>query len=107
MSQDVPPDAEERARVLFGDLVEGRWEKACREFDVGLRRCMDVDRMALGWAHMAESIGMGASSARLSGDYTVVDIPLVFGAGEAAGRVVFDPDGKVRACRWNFPADVG
>ena len=31
MTQDIPPDVRDRARVLFGDLIEGRGEEVHRE----------------------------------------------------------------------------
>jgi Protein of unknown function (DUF3887) len=105
MSQVLPTGPEKRARVLFGDLVEGRWEEAHRDFDVSLR--VDVGRIARGWTSVAGSAGslerMDAPSARQSGGYTVVDVPLTFGAGNAAGRVVFDRDGKVTGLSLEYP----
>ena len=93
--------------MLFGDLIEGGWEKARREFDVNLRGHVDVDRIARGWTHVADSLGsferMGAPSAQQSGDYTVVDVPLTFGAGEAIGEVVFGHDGKVAGLLLEYP----
>ena len=46
MTQDVPPEAEDRVRSLLGDLVEGRWEQAPGEFDEGLRGRADADLIA-------------------------------------------------------------
>ncbi len=93
--------------MLFGDLIEGRWETAQRDFDVNLRGHADGDRIARGWTWVAGSAGslerMGAPSTRQSGDYTVVDVPLTFGAGKAAGRVVFDPAGKVSGLSLEYP----
>jgi hypothetical protein len=99
MTQDFPPDAENRARALFGDLIERRWEKAYAEFGVSMRGHVDVDLIACGWIHVAEPAGsfqrMGVPSACQADDYTVVDVPLAFQAGDAIGRVVLDRDGKV------------
>jgi Protein of unknown function (DUF3887) len=107
MTRDIPPDTEDMARALFGDLVEGRWEKAYREFDVGMRGHVDVDQIARGWSHLADSAGdfesMGAASARQSGDYTVVAVPLTFESGDAIGRVVLDHDRKVAGLTWQYP----
>ena len=47
MTQEIPPDTESRARSLFGDLIEGRLEKARREFDGGVRHA-DADQIARG-----------------------------------------------------------
>lgn len=107
MTQDIPPDTENRARALFGDLIEGRWEKAYQEFDVGTRGHVDVNQIARGWTHLADSAGrfesMGAPDARQSGDYTVVAVPLTFQSGDAIGRVVLDHDRKVAGLTWQYP----
>jgi hypothetical protein len=57
MTQDIPPDTENRARALFGDLVGRRWEKAHRAFDVSMRGRVDADRIARGWTHVADPAG--------------------------------------------------
>ena len=107
MTRDVPPDREDQARALFGDLIAGRWEKARQEFDVIMRRHADTERVARGWTHVADRAGgferMGPPSARQSGGYTVMDVPLTFGAGEAIGRVVLDGDGKVAGLSLEYP----
>ena len=106
MAQRIPPDAESRARSLFGDLAEGRWEKACREFDPGVRHA-DADQIARGWINVTRPggsfQGMGALSVRQSGGYTVVGVPLTFQAGDAAGRVVFGGDGRVTGLTLEYP----
>lgn len=106
-TQEIPPERENRARSVFGDLIEGRWEKARGEFDADLRGHADADRIARGWTHVAGSggsfEGMGALSARQAGDYTVVNVPLTFQAGHAIGRVVLDHDGKVTGLTLEYP----
>jgi hypothetical protein len=47
MTQDIPPDAADRARALFGDLIEGRWAEVRRESGTRLGDHA-VDRFALG-----------------------------------------------------------
>lgn len=107
MTQGVPPDAENRARALFGDLVEGRWEKACREFDVVMRGRVDAGQIVRGWTHLADAAGhfesTGAPSVRQSGGYTVVAVPLAFESGDAIGRVVLDDDRNVAGLTWQYP----
>jgi Protein of unknown function (DUF3887) len=107
MTHDVPPDREGQARSLFDDLIAGRWEKVSHEFDVIMRGHADAERIARGWTHVADRAGsfegMGVPSARQSGDYTVMDVPLTFGAGEAIGRVVLDRDGKVAGLSLEYP----
>jgi Protein of unknown function (DUF3887) len=96
---NVPPDATDRARALFGDFIEGHWEETRGEFHENMRGRVDAGRIARGWAHAASSVGgferVGEPSARQFGDYTVVEVPLTFKAGEGIGRVAFDQEGKV------------
>ena len=57
MTQDIPPDARDRASVLFSDLIEGHWEKADRELDASLRGQVHLDRwFARAWAKAADSV---------------------------------------------------
>jgi hypothetical protein len=106
MAQEVPPDTESRARSLFGDLIEGRWGKARREFDAGVRHA-DADQIARGWTNVTgrggSFEGMGAPAARQSGGYTVVSVPLTFQAGDGSGRVIFGRDGKVTGLSLEYP----
>lgn len=107
MTQDIPLDAENRARALFGNLIAGHWEKAYAEFGVSMRGHVDVDMIARGWTHVADPAGsfqrIGALSARHVGDYSVVDVPLAFQAGDVLGRVVLDRDGKVSGLTAEYP----
>ena len=107
MTQDIPPATESRARALLGDLIEGRWEQACRAFDAGLRGRASADRIARGWTNVTRSggsfEGMGTPAARHSGGHTVVSVPLTFQAGDATGRVVIAPDGKVTGLGLEYP----
>lgn len=106
MAQQVPAGAESRARSLIGDLTEGRWENARREFDAGVRRA-DADELARGWTIVTQAgggfRGVGALVARQSGGYTVVNVPLAFRAGDATGRIVLSRDGKVTGLTLRYP----
>jgi hypothetical protein len=106
MTQEIPPDTQSRARSLFGELIQGHWEKARREFDAGVRHA-DADQIARGWTkvtHPGGSFkGMGAPAARRSGGYTVVSVPLTFQTGDATGRVVLGRDGKVTGLTLEYP----
>jgi hypothetical protein len=99
MTRMVLPDAEDRAAEIFGHLAEGRWDAAGADFDDRMRARVDAARLAAGWVHTVGLIGtlerMGAAVTRSDGEHTIVDIPLYFEAGDANGRVTFDPDGKV------------
>ena len=108
MTQDIPPDARDRASVLFSDLIEGHWEKADRELDASLRGQVHLDRwFARAWAKAANSVGsferIDAASARQFGGYTVVGVPLAFTASRAIGEVVSAMTGEVAALGLQFP----
>jgi hypothetical protein len=107
MTQDIPPDAADRAHALFGDIIEGRWEEVRRESNGRLGDQVVMDRFARGWRDMADSAGsfkrIGAPVARQSGDYTVVDVPLIAGRGEAIGKMVFDTEGRVAGLALEYP----
>jgi hypothetical protein len=107
MTQDIPPDVADRARALFGDFIEGRWGEARPEFDARLGDHVFMDRFARGWTDTADSAGsfkrIGAPVARRSGDYTVVDVPLIAGRGEGTGKVAFDTEGKVAGLAIKYP----
>jgi hypothetical protein len=107
MPDDIPPGVKDQAQRLFGDLTEGRWEQACTEFDMTLRGRVDPERIARGWTNIAGAAGrfegMGDLAARRSGDYTLVLVPLTFGNGEAIGRMVLGPDGKVAGLSLEYP----
>jgi hypothetical protein len=108
MPEDVPPDVEDRASRLFSDLTEGRWEQACSEFDMSMRERADPERIARGWSNVAGSAGrlegIGTLSARRSGDYTLVLVPLTFGNGKALGRMVLNRDGEVAGVSLEYPS---
>jgi len=106
VTQGIPPDTESRARSLFDDLIDGRWEQARREFDPGVRHA-DADQIARGWTNVTRPGRsfevMGPPSARQSGGCTVVSVPLTFQAGDGSGRVVLGRDGKVIGLALEYP----
>ena len=95
----VPPGLTEQAVAIFTAQANGRWQEVIGALDQNMRERLDADRMAAGWAHTIALIGslerIGEPAAVQSGDYTLVNIPLHFEAGEANGRVTFDRAGKV------------
>jgi hypothetical protein len=104
---NVPPGATDRARALFGDFIEGRWEQTRGEFHEHIRGHVDAGRIAQGWAHAASAAGgferAGEPSARQFGDYTLVELPLTSKAGEGTGRVALDQDGKIAGLSVQYP----
>jgi hypothetical protein len=107
MTRAVPPGLAERAVAIFVAHTESRWEDILAELDENMRDHLDADRLAAGWAHTVAIIGglerIGDPFAFQAGDYTAVNVPLHFEAGEANGRVSFDLDGKIGGL-WIRPA---
>jgi hypothetical protein len=105
---DVPSDAIDRARALFGDFTEGRWEQARAKLHQDIRGGGDVvGRIADAWANPASPggglKGVGQPSTCQFGDYTLVELPLTFKAGEGFGRVALDQHGKVAGLSVQYP----
>ena len=84
---------------MFTDIVEGRWEAACRDFNQTMRAQVDAERIAAVYAQVVGAVGsyerMGEPVAVQLGAITSVEIPLHFEAGDWRGQVSFDRDGKV------------
>ncbi len=105
---NVPPDAVDRTRALFGDFAEGRWEQARGKLHQDMHGRVDVvGRIAHWWADTASPAGgferAGEPSARQFGDYTLVEVPVTFKAGQGLGRVVLDQRGKVAGLSMQYP----
>jgi Protein of unknown function (DUF3887) len=99
MNREVPPGLTERAVEIFTAQAESRWQDVLTELDENMREKLTAERLAAGWTHTIAIIGglerIGDPFAFRAGQYTIVNIPLHFEAGEANGRVTFDLRGKV------------
>jgi len=99
MSREAPPDAADRATAVFTRFNEGRWEEVLAELDAAMRARHDAARLSGGWAQMVGMFGrlerVGEPFVRQAGDYTLVDVPLHYEAGDAKGSVRFSDDGKI------------
>ncbi|HEX5116485.1 MAG TPA: DUF3887 domain-containing protein [Pseudonocardiaceae bacterium] len=99
MERTVLPGAAERAVALLVDLMAGRYEDVRHDFDDTMLAALDAATLAETNAQVAAMVGayegIGAPFTRPQGDYTVVDIPLRFEAGEMTGRVSYRADGAV------------
>ncbi len=99
MAEAILPDAVEKALALLAELAAGQWEAVRRGFTATLRAALVSGQLAAVWAQLIGSIGayegVGEPYAYQAGDFTVVEVPLLFEAGEATGQVSFSPDGKV------------
>lgn len=111
MKDAMLPNAAESAVALLVDLVEGRWDEVRRDFDDAVAAGLpDAAAVAEVWARVAGLVGtyerMGEPTSRQIGDYTVVDVPLSFEAGELSGRVSYSADGKVAGLYFRPPGTV-
>lgn len=99
MAEPKLPDAARHAEDLVVAIIECRWTDVRRDFDERMLGAVDEDLVALGWAQVASSVGryerMGEPHVRAAGDYTIVDVPLFFEAGEQTVRVTYRADGQV------------
>lgn len=99
MAQAILPGATDRALALIGEVIAHRWTEARRDFGPEVAGRLDAGGLAEAWARVTGMVGRyertGEPFARQLGDYTVVDVPLSFEAGELTGRISYDADAKV------------
>ncbi|MCX5387218.1 DUF3887 domain-containing protein [Streptomyces sp. NBC_00083] len=94
-------DASERALQIVTDVLEGRMDAARPTFNAEVLAAFTDEVRANGLAAVAgtvgafEGFGDDDPFVRRIGDYTVVDIPLRYEAGDMKARVSFDADEKV------------
>jgi hypothetical protein len=99
MTQNLLPDAADRAVGLITELTEHRWDNVRRDFTPTMATHLDTDGVAAAWAQVAGTVGhyesMGEPFVRQLGDFTVVDVSLSFEAGEMTARVSYDTHAQV------------
>jgi len=99
MDKTTLDGADAGAIEIFGALAAGEWEAVHRRFDPTMSEALPVDRLADTWATVVGTVGAyerpGEPFVRGQGDYTVVDVPLAFEAGDLTGRISFAADGTV------------
>jgi hypothetical protein len=94
-------DAAQRATAVVSDVLEGRMDQARASFtDQVLAAFTDEARgetlaTVAGLVGAFEGYGEGEPFVRRVGDYTVVDIPMRYEAGDMKARVAFDSAEKV------------
>jgi hypothetical protein len=97
----VVTDAAGRAVAVLADWLEERYDAVAATFDETMARTFPPDGLAAARAQVTASAGpyqrLGDADpvVRQAGEYTVADVPLVFGTGVMKGRVSFDPSGQV------------
>jgi hypothetical protein len=108
MTEPALPDAARRAEDLVIAIIECRWSDVRRDWDEKMLEAFDEKLVELVWAQTASEVGryerMGESFVRPLGDYTVVEVPLYFEAGERTVQVTYNPDGRVGGL-WLRPPD--
>jgi hypothetical protein len=94
-------DAAERAAAIVTDVLDGRMDEARKSFDAEVLAAFTDEVRGNALATVAglvgafEGFGDGDPFIRRIGDYTVVDIPMRYEAGDMKARVSFDADEKV------------
>ena len=94
-------DAAERAVTIATDILEDRMDQARPSFNAEVLAAFTDEVRGNAMATVAglvgafEGFGAAEPFVRRVGDYTVVDIPLRYEAGEMKARVAFDDDEKV------------
>jgi hypothetical protein len=99
MTRQTLPGAEDKAIDILVCIIGGRWEDARRDFGEKMLEAVSADQIALAWAQTVARVGgyerMGEPLAYQVNDFTVVDLPLFFEAGDWMGQVSFDREGRV------------
>jgi hypothetical protein len=99
MAAALLPDAAERAVEVLARVARHRWSDARQDFDDTMAAALDEAGVAAAWTRVigmvGEYEGRGEPFVRQLGDYTVVDVPLHFEAGEMTGRVSFHAHGRI------------
>lgn len=94
-------DAAERAVAVTTDILDGRMDEARPSFNAEVLAAFTDEVRGNALAAVAglvgayEGFGGGEPFVRRVGDYTVVDIPLRYEAGDMKARVAFDAGEKV------------
>jgi hypothetical protein len=104
MAASIQPDTTARGVELLVNLVEGSYAAVRHDFDQTMTNAVpDDSAVAAIWAQVAALVGsyerMGEPFTHQLGDYTAVDVPLEFEAGELTARVAYDATGKVAGLR--------
>lgn len=91
--------AASKAKEILGTYAARNWEVLRRDFDhrmlAGLSEAMLAETDASITAQVGEIVSQGDPSAKVSGEYLVVDIPIEFERGGLKFRVTFNVNGKI------------
>jgi Protein of unknown function (DUF3887) len=99
MDKTTLDGADARTIEIFAALGAGDWTAVHGRFDPTMAEALPPERLADTWATVVGTVGVyerpGEPFVRRQGDFTVVDLPLAFEAGDMTGRVTFRTDGRV------------
>lgn len=87
------------AERIFAECAEEDWATVRSHFSPLMLEAVSVEGLSSVWAAVAEAVGSyeqpGKVTTRKNGLLQIVDLELHFEAGEMAGRIAFDGDGRV------------
>lgn len=98
---DMPPldGAEQRARSLLDDFLQGHLEEARATFDDYFRERASLELLKNHRGRLEHRFGavleVGTAKVMVRDGFTVVDLPVAFEHGDMRNRTSFDVDGQV------------
>ncbi|KAA0024948.1 DUF3887 domain-containing protein [Antrihabitans cavernicola] len=99
MDKSTLPDAQARTFAIIDHYGSADWGSIRARFDDRMSAGLSAETLADNWASVIGAVGSlegsGTAFVRRRGDYTVVDVPMSFEAGERTLRVSYDAVGKV------------
>ena len=102
-------DAGPKATKVIELLLAESWDELWTTFDERVTKAASVEifhtTLATAKSNYGEVVALGTPSAKVIGDYTVVDVPIACERGEGIGRVSFNADEQV-AGLFLLPSDA-
>ncbi|MBG6179784.1 DUF3887 domain-containing protein [Arthrobacter sp. CAN_A1] len=87
------------AEQIFAECAEQDWATVRGHFSPLMLEAVSVEGLSSVWAAVVDAVGgyeqPGRVTTRKNGALQIVDLELLFEAGEMAGRIAFDSDGRV------------
>ncbi|NOJ62663.1 MULTISPECIES: DUF3887 domain-containing protein [unclassified Arthrobacter] len=87
------------AERIFAQCADEDWAAVRDHFAPVMLEAVTVEGLSSVWSSLVEAVGRyelpGKVTTRKNGALQIVDLELIFEAGEMAGRIAFDGDGRV------------
>ncbi|MBP2215779.1 DUF3887 domain-containing protein [Arthrobacter sp. CAN_C5] len=87
------------AERIFAQCADENWPAVREHFAPVMLEAVTVEGLSSVWSSVVEAVGQyelpGKVTTRKNGVLQIVDLELIFEAGEMAGRIAFDGDGRV------------